>query len=151
MALFPRSPDEKLAALRRLPLFAGAGRRQLQSLGRLAELQSVPAGTTVQRQGERVRHWLYVVDGALLRSRSGRPAGLVGSGTSWGAPLLAGRQPSPESLEALEEAQLLWLEARSWADVAEEFLALGDVWSLAPAGDGEDRAADGARAEVPVP
>lgn len=130
MALRSSSPDAKLATLRRLPLFAGAGRRGMEDLGRLVELQQVLAGTTVQREGDRVRHWLYVVDGALLRSRHGRPAGMLRRGASWGAPLLAGRRPSPESLDALEPCRILWVEARSWDLLLERFPAMAPAASL---------------------
>ena len=42
--------DQKLELLKRVPLFTGLGRRDIEELGRLAEEVDVPAGHVLMRE-----------------------------------------------------------------------------------------------------
>lgn len=64
--------DEKLEKLRRVPLFAGLGRRELERLGMLTDEVDLPAGRVLMRQGDRGEELFVFMSGAARVERDGQ-------------------------------------------------------------------------------
>lgn len=68
--LFRRSP--KIELLRRIPLFAGYSKHELNNLSLVADEIDLPAGTTLIREGEPSRQFIVVVEGSVDVTSKGR-------------------------------------------------------------------------------
>ncbi len=73
-------PDEKLALLKSIPLFAGFGRRELERLGQLADQVDLPEGRVLMRQGESGSEAFIIVEGRARIERDGRLLAERGNG-----------------------------------------------------------------------
>ena len=80
-----RLPSGKVSDLRRSPLFAGLGARELSFLAAHLDEVSVPAGTVLVREGHRNPAFWLVVEGLAAVSIQGRERRLIGPGGHFGA------------------------------------------------------------------
>lgn len=64
--------DQKLELLRRVPLFAGLGKRELEEVARLLDEVDLPAGRVLTEQGRPAGEFFVIVDGAVRIERDGR-------------------------------------------------------------------------------
>ncbi len=81
-----REPESgKLADLRRSPLFAGLGGRELEFMAAHLDEVTVPAGTVLVREGRRNPAFWLVTEGLAAVSIQGRERRLIGPGGHFGA------------------------------------------------------------------
>jgi CRP-like cAMP-binding protein len=72
--------DQKLELLRRVPLFAGLGGRELEEVGRLADEIDLPVGRVLTQEGRTASEFFLIVDGSVRVERGGRTVNRLGSG-----------------------------------------------------------------------
>jgi CRP/FNR family cyclic AMP-dependent transcriptional regulator len=73
-----------IEALRKVPLFAGFGDRELDRLAREFKERTFPEGATVTREGATGAGFFVVVEGNATVSVGGEPKGTVGPGDYFG-------------------------------------------------------------------
>jgi CRP-like cAMP-binding protein len=79
-----RIPDEVLEHFRKVPLFSGLSKRDLQLIVSAADEFDEPAGTTVVRQGEQRRELFVLTAGSATAIHDGREVGTLGPGDFFG-------------------------------------------------------------------
>ena len=122
----PKIPDERvLEVLRASGVFGGLDERVLQDLGRLLDLQFVPGGNIVYREGDPANTMFFLVSGRLRVSRRDKAGALqlyneIRPGESVGEAGLILQQPRAADITALRDSTIAML---SRADF-EKLLAL---------------------------
>ena len=113
--------DEKLEKLRRVPLFAGLGRRELERLGMLTDEVDLPAGRVVMRQGDRGEELFILMRGTARVERDGRDPVTLGADDFFGEIALVDGGPRTATVTLSEDSELLVLGRRQFQQVMEEF------------------------------
>ena len=72
--------DQKLEMLRRVPLFAACGGREIEELGRLADEVDVPAGTELTHEGKHGGEFFVILEGAVRVEKGGETLRIMGPG-----------------------------------------------------------------------
>jgi CRP/FNR family transcriptional regulator, cyclic AMP receptor protein len=89
--------DGKLEALRRVPLFADLGKRDLTAVGRIPDEVDVPGGKALIRAGEPGRQFFLLLEGKAVVRRNGRKVNTLVAGDFFGEiSLLTNRQTTAE-------------------------------------------------------
>jgi len=76
--------DEKLEHLKRVPLFARMGHRELERLGQLADEIEVGLDQVLTEQGRIGHEFFFVIDGHLVVLDGNRPIANLGPGDFFG-------------------------------------------------------------------
>lgn len=101
--------DDKVALLRRVPLFAELDDRSLQAIATLAREQDAKAGTVLMREGDRGETFLVIVDGTVRVEQSGREVRSMTAGGFLGEIALAGDRPRTATATCVSDCRLLSL------------------------------------------
>jgi CRP-like cAMP-binding protein len=113
--------DEKLDLLRRIPLFAGFGRREIERLGMLADEVAVPDGTVLIRQGDLGRDMMVLIAGNVVIERDGEQVNRLGPGDFFGEIALVNEGPRTASVTTDGPARLLVVSHTDFHSMMEEF------------------------------
>ena len=109
--------DAKLELLKRVPLFAGCSRSELQRIAALADEVDFEEGRTLIREGTVGREFFVVVDGVLRVTRNGRKLSDLGAGDFVGELALVARVPRTATVTASTPVRLLVLTNRGFFDL----------------------------------
>lgn len=112
-----RKPDEKVAALRRVPLFAELSTRQLQDIEALVDEVEVEAGQVLIDQEGFGQELLVVLDGTAEVTRDGRHLADLGPGEAIGEIALLDGKPRTATVTAKEPMALLTISKRAFDTV----------------------------------
>ena len=77
-------PSEQVAALAKVPLFAGIGERELTRLANQLTERSFPEGATITREGQTGVGFFLILEGTALVSVGGEARGTLGPGDYFG-------------------------------------------------------------------
>jgi CRP/FNR family cyclic AMP-dependent transcriptional regulator len=113
--------DEKLEHLKRVPLFARMGTRELGRLGQLADEIEVGLHTTLTEQGTTGSEFFIVLDGRLTVLDGNRPIAHLGPGDFFGEIALLDGRPRTATVRADGIARLLVLAHREFHSLMDEF------------------------------
>jgi CRP/FNR family transcriptional regulator, cyclic AMP receptor protein len=113
--------DEKLEKLRRVPLFAGLGGRELERLGMLTDEVNIPAGRVLMRQGDRGDELFVLLRGAARVERDGRDLVTLGVDDFFGEIALVDGGPRTATVTLSEDSALLVLGRGQFQQVMDEF------------------------------
>jgi CRP-like cAMP-binding protein len=114
--------DEKLDLLRRIPLFARLGTREIERLGQLTDEIDLPAGRSLMRQGEAGAELFVIVAGSATVERDGGVvAERCGPGEILGEIALVDGGPRTASVTLDEPSRLLVLSRNAFRSVMDEF------------------------------
>jgi CRP/FNR family transcriptional regulator, cyclic AMP receptor protein len=113
--------DQKLELLRRVPLFAGLGRRDLAEVGRLADQIDLPAGRVLTREGRSADEFFLIVDGSVRIERGGRTVNRLGSGDFLGEIALIDGGPRTATTTVEEGGRFLVVGHREFHSLLEQF------------------------------
>lgn len=117
----PMAKDEKLEKLRRVPLFARLGKRELERLGRLTDEVDLPAGRVLMRQGDRGEELFIVMRGGLRVERDGRQLANRGPDEFVGEIALVDGGPRTATVTLTEDSTLLVVGRRQFDQLLDEF------------------------------
>ena len=113
--------DEKLDQLKRVPLFAGMGRRELEELGTLADEVDVADGRVLTRQGESGAEFFVVLDGAVQVDIDGSVVSTLGKGDFLGEIALVDGKPRTATTRAVGATRLLVVGHRQFHQLMDDF------------------------------
>lgn len=113
--------DEKLDMLRRIPLFNGFGKREIERLGMLADEVAVPDGTILMNQGDRGRDLMVIITGNVVIERDGQRVNTLGPGDFFGEIALVNEGPRTATAKTEGPALVLVVTHRDFHAMMEEF------------------------------
>jgi putative iron-dependent peroxidase len=116
--------DDRLELLRKVPLFSGLGRPELQRLGELANEIDVPDGQVLTRQGESGQEFFIVLSGYVTVARDGLRLARLGPGQVLGAIALVDGHPRSATATADGPTRLLVLNHEAFDSLLGEFPAI---------------------------
>lgn len=121
MRLMTVARDDKLDLLRRVPLFASCGKREIGRIGTLADEIALPKGRVLMRQGERGEEMFVIVEGAADVQRDGRSVTRREAGEFFGEIALLDGGPRTATVELTEDSRLLVISRRDFQSLLSEF------------------------------
>jgi CRP/FNR family transcriptional regulator, cyclic AMP receptor protein len=113
--------DEKLELLKRTPLLAGLGRRDIEEVGRLADEVDLKAGHVLMRQGDIGREFFVVIEGEVEVERDGRIVATVGPGGFVGDIALVTERPRTATVTTTRPSRFLVVGHREFHTLMDEF------------------------------
>lgn len=116
--------DEKLELLKRVPLLAGLGRREIEEVGRLAEEIDLPAGKVLMREGDTGREFYVLVAGGVSIERGGELLRTMGPGDFFGEIALLAEGPRTATATTTAPSRLLVLAHREFHSLMDRFPAV---------------------------
>ena len=113
--------DEKVKRLAAIPLFADAGRRQLEHVAELCTEVPVKAGDVLCREGGPGHEFFVIEDGTALATVRGEQVARFGPGDFFGElALLDGSGPRTATVTVQEPGTVLVLTAAEFHQVLEQ-------------------------------
>lgn len=116
--------DEKIEHLRRVPLFAHMGNRELERLGQLADEVELGLDQLLTQQGKSGSEFFIVLDGRMTVLQDGRPVGNMGPGDFFGEIALIEERPRTATVRTDGIARLLVINHREFHELMDEFPAI---------------------------
>jgi CRP-like cAMP-binding protein len=107
--------------LRRVPLFAGLGRRELEEVARLTDEIELPAGRTLTTEGEYGHEFFVIVTGSARVERDGATLATLRDGDFLGEIALLDGRPRSATVTVAEPSRLLVLGHREFNSLLDRF------------------------------
>lgn len=112
--------DAKIELLKRVPLFMGCSKAELQQIATLADELDLAEGATLIREGERGREFIVVAEGTVRVTRAGKTLSELGSGDFIGEIALVADVPRTATVTATSPVRLLVVTDRAFRTVLEQ-------------------------------
>jgi len=106
--------NAKADLLRRVPLFAGLSRRELEQLGGIADELDLGEGRTLIRQGDRGREFFTLLEGSATVAQDGKTLRTLGDGDFFGEIALITDVPRTITVTTTTPVRLLVLTKRDF-------------------------------------
>ncbi len=116
--------DEKLELLKRVPLLAGLGRREIEEVGRLADEIDVPSGRVLMREGDNGSEFFVLVTGRVGIDRGGTRIRAMEPGDFFGEIALLAEGPRSATATTEAPSKLLVLGHREFHSLMDRFPAI---------------------------
>jgi CRP-like cAMP-binding protein len=113
--------DEKIERLKRVPLFARMGSRELERLAALADEVEVGLDENLTKQGELAHEFFVVLDGRLTVLDGRRPINQLGPGDFFGEIALLDGHTRTATVRADGISRLLVIGHREFHALMDEF------------------------------
>jgi CRP/FNR family cyclic AMP-dependent transcriptional regulator len=104
----------KIDLLKRIPLFAGCSRTELEAVSRVADELRLPAGRVLMRQGTPGRELIVLVEGEATVERDGATIAVRHGGDFFGELALVTGRPRTATVTATTDLQTLVLDRLSF-------------------------------------
>ena len=109
--------NSKIELLKRVPLFAGCSKKELEHVAMVADEIDFTSGKRLIREGELGREFFILVDGTAEISRKGKPIDTAGPGDFFGEMALLADQPRNATVTTTSAVDALVVTARSFRDL----------------------------------
>ena len=113
--------DEKLELLKRTPLLAGLGRKDLEEVGRLADEVDLKADHVLMREGDLGREFFVIVEGQVRIDKGGRAIRTMGPGEFVGDIALVTERPRTATATTETPCRLLVLGHREFHQLMDQY------------------------------
>ena len=113
--------DEKLELLKRTPLLAGLGRKDLEEVGRLADEVDLKADHVLMREGDVGREFFVIVEGQVRIDKGGRSIRTMGPGEFVGDIALVTERPRTAPATTETPCRLLVLGHREFHQLMDQY------------------------------
>jgi CRP-like cAMP-binding protein len=113
--------NDKVDELRRVPLFAGLGKKELAELGTLADEIEVADGRALTREGESGHEFFVVVDGHVSVEIGSTRVAELGPGDFLGEIALIDGKPRSATTRAVGDTKLLVIGHREFHQLMADF------------------------------
>jgi CRP-like cAMP-binding protein len=114
------SDDNRIAALRRSPLFAILDKRDLETVARVSREIEVGAGEELIHEGEAGKQFFVLIDGRAEVRRDGADLATLGPGDFFGEISLLSDRPTTASVETMGPARLVVIAPDDFRRLLEE-------------------------------
>jgi CRP/FNR family transcriptional regulator len=119
--------DEKLEQLRRVPLFAGLGKREIEELGTLSDEIDVAPGRALTHEGESGHEFFIVLEGGVEVSIGGTVVNTLGPGDFLGEIALIDGMRRTATTRAIGPTRLLVVGHREFHQLMDDFPTVKDA------------------------
>ena len=119
--------DEKLEHLKRVPLFAHMGHRELERLGQLADEIELGLDQVLTEQGKSGSEFFIVLDGRMTVLQDKRPVSHMGPGDFFGEIALVEERPRTATVRTDGISRLLVINHREFHELMDEFPAIREA------------------------
>jgi len=106
--------NAKIELIKRVPLFAGCSRHELQEIASLADELDLPAGTNLTKEGAIGHEFVVLAEGAADVRRNGRKINSLGEGDFVGEIALVTGRARTATVTTTEPSRLLVITASSF-------------------------------------
>ena len=117
--------NAKIELLKRVPLFAGCAKGELNELALVADEIDLREGRTLVREGQSGREFFVLIEGAVRVSRKGRKLTDLGPGDWFGEIALLTKTPRTATVTATSPLRVLVVTDRSFRHVVESMPSIG--------------------------
>jgi CRP/FNR family cyclic AMP-dependent transcriptional regulator len=115
----------KVDLLKRIPLFAGCSRAELEAVSRVADELSFPAGRVLMRQGAPGRELIVLVEGEATVERDGATLAVRRDGDYVGELALVTGRPRTATVTAATDLRALVIDRTSFGRLLHEVPTIG--------------------------
>jgi CRP/FNR family transcriptional regulator, cyclic AMP receptor protein len=112
--------NRKIELLKRVPLFAGCSKKELERISMVADEIDLRAGKTLIKEGSPGREFFVLVDGTAEITRKGRKVDTAGAGDFFGEMALLSDQPRNATVTATSPVDALVVTARNFQALVED-------------------------------
>jgi CRP-like cAMP-binding protein len=112
--------NAKIDVLRRVPLFAGLSKRDLEQLGAIADEIDLPEGRRLIKEGGRGTEFFALVEGAVDVEKAGRRVATLRDGDFFGEIALVTEAPRTSTVTAETPVRLLVMTKRDFQRLLRE-------------------------------
>ena len=112
--------NAKADLLRRVPLFAGLSRRELEQLGGIADELDLREGRTLIKQGDRGREFFTLLEGEATVAQGGKTIRTLHDGDFFGEIALVTDVPRTSTVTTTSAVRLLVLTKRDFQRLMRE-------------------------------
>ena len=113
--------DEKLELLKRTPLLAGLGRKDIEEVGRLVDEVDLKAGYVLMREGDIGREFFVIIDGQVRIDKGGTTIRTMGSGEWLGDIALVTEGPRTATATTETPCRLLVLNHGAFHQLMDQY------------------------------
>jgi CRP-like cAMP-binding protein len=106
--------NAKVELIKRVPLFSGCSKRELDEVAGIADEIELPAGSALTREGAAGHEFLVLVDGSAEVKRKGRMVNKLGSGDFLGEIALITGVPRTATVTTTRVSRMLVITARDF-------------------------------------
>lgn len=116
--------DGKTEALSKVILFSGLNRKELATVGRIADQAKVPAGELIVTEGTPGREFYLILEGFAVVRRGGRKIATLGPGDYFGELAILDGGPRSATVSADSDLSVLVIGQREFYGVLEQLPVL---------------------------
>src|SRR5438128_6615339 len=109
--------NSKIELLKRVPLFAGCSKKELEHIAMVADEIDFTSGKRLIKEGELGREFFILVGGTAEISRKGKAIDTAGPGDFFGEMALLADQPRNATVTTTSPVDALVVTARSFRDL----------------------------------
>jgi CRP-like cAMP-binding protein len=113
--------DQKLELLKRTPLLAGLGRKDIEEVGRLADEIDLKADHVLMREGDPGREFFVIVEGQVRIDKGGRTIRTMGPGEFVGDIALVTERPRTATATTETPCRLLVIGHREFHQLMDQY------------------------------
>jgi voltage-gated potassium channel len=106
--------NAKVELIKRVPLFSGCSKRELDEIAGIADEIELRAGSALTREGATGHEFLVLVDGSAEVKRKGRLVNKLGSGAVLGEIALITGTPRTATVTTTKSSRMLVITARDF-------------------------------------
>ena len=106
--------NAKIELIKRVPLFSGCSKRELEEVAGIADEIDLPAGSTLTREGATGHEFLVLADGSAEVKRKGKTVNTLGSGDFLGEIALITGAPRTATVTTTGRSRMLVITARDF-------------------------------------
>jgi CRP-like cAMP-binding protein len=111
--------NRKIELLKRVPLFSGCSKKELERISMIADEIDFRSGKTLITEGAPGREFFVLADGSAEISRKGKRIDTAGPGDFFGEMALLSDQPRNATVTTTSEANALVVTASSFRNLVE--------------------------------
>jgi CRP/FNR family cyclic AMP-dependent transcriptional regulator len=112
--------NEKVELIKRVPLFAGCSKGELEEIAHIADEIDLAEGKEMIREGSRGREFFVLLEGDADVTKEGRSINTLGAGDFFGEIALVSESPRTATVTATSPVRALVITDRSFRQLLDE-------------------------------